>query len=115
MKLAFNLANRAQSLFGLRISAQEFLELEGVSCAAYGGPLAVEGLVSPESFEEVLKSLLTAMVNRDDEQTNLWREVLTKQVGSHTAQRAFERLRDQNAEALATWPWGEPIEWEEKI
>ena len=93
--------------------AQEFLELEGVSRAAYGGPLAVEGLAFPSSFEEALKSLLAAMVNRDDKEIQLWLEVLIKQVGNNSAQKAFERLRERNAEALATCAWGEPIEWEE--
>jgi hypothetical protein len=31
---------------------------------------------------------------------------------TNVALDAFERLRDNNAKALASWIWQEPIEWE---
>jgi hypothetical protein len=112
MKLIFNLANPAQRAAGLSISARKFLELEGVACSAEGGPKAIPGLAFPENFEDALKSLVAALLNADPEDAAAWAEVLTKQVGGRTAHRAFERLRENNAQALASWTWKEPIAWE---
>jgi hypothetical protein len=112
MKLTFDLANRDQANAGLSISAREFLELEGVCRAAARGPKAVEELACPERFEKALKNLVVALLNADPEEAGVWAKVLTKQVGSRIAHRAFERLRDNNAKALASWTWKEPIKWE---
>src|SRR5262249_53548809 len=112
MKLTFNLADRDQALAGLSISAGEFLELEGITCAIEGEPKAAETMAVSDSFEETMKNLVVALLNADPKEAAVWTEALTKQVGSCIARRAFERLRDNNANALAAWAWKERIEWE---
>jgi hypothetical protein len=101
MKLTFNLANRDQALAGLSISAREFLELEGVTCAAEVGLKAVLGLLLPDNFEDALKNLVAALLNADPKEAGVWAELLTKKVGSRTAHRAFKRLRENNAQAIS--------------
>jgi hypothetical protein len=112
MKLTFNLADPTQAVAGLSISARQFLDLEGVFSAAEGRPCRIEDPVFPESFEAALKNLVAALLNANPKEAGFWAVVLTKQVGSCTALRAFERLRDNNAKAIAAWVWQEPIEWE---
>jgi hypothetical protein len=90
LKLTFDLANPAHAVAGPSISAREFLGLEGVACPSKGRPNAA--LASPESFEEALKNLVAALLNADPKEASVWTEVLTKQVGSYAAHRAFERL-----------------------